>query len=87
MFNAELIEKKQPGSAASMKTRRAHLSACPGTWLLKCRLYPRCPITRSSLWPWQTAIKGGVPRPGWISSASYDREVHSPSLDMKDPER
>ncbi|WP_229665451.1 HNH endonuclease [Croceicoccus mobilis] len=37
-----------------------------------------------SLWPWQTAIKAiFLDRVNVV--ASYDREVHSPSLDMKIP--
>src|SRR3546814_6552359 len=37
-----------------------------------------------SLWPWQTAIKA-VFRDRVDIVASYEREVHSPSLDMKIP--
>ena len=59
-----------------------HLSNCPA--LVLNADYTPLSYYPLSLWPWQTAIKAVfLERVDII--ASYDREVHSPSLDMKIP--
>ena len=81
MFQAELIEKTARFRSAEDDPTR-NLSACPAMVLnadyTPLSYYPL------SLWPWQTAIKAVfLDRVDIV--ASYDREVHSPSLDMKIP--
>lgn len=81
MFKAELIEKTARIRSADTDPTR-NLSACP-TLVLNADYTPLSyyPL---SLWPWQTAIKAVfLDRVDIV--ASYDREVHSPSLDMKIP--
>jgi len=59
-----------------------HLSNCPA--LVLNADYTPLSYYPLSLWPWQTAIKAVfLERVDII--ASYEREVHSPSLDMKIP--
>ena len=62
--------------------RSRHLSNCPA--LVLNADYTPLSYYPLSLWPWQTAIKAVfLERVDII--ATYEREVHSPSLDMKIP--
>jgi 5-methylcytosine-specific restriction endonuclease McrA len=81
VFKAELIERAaQFKSAVEDPTR--NLSSCPA--LVLNADYTPLSYYPLSLWPWQTAIKAVfLDRVDIV--ASYDREVHSPSLDMKIP--
>lgn len=81
MFKAELIERAaQFRSAAEDPTR--NVSGCPA--LVLNADYTPLSYYPLSLWPWQTAIKAiFLDRVDVV--ATYDREVHSPSLDMKIP--
>ncbi|WP_298305905.1 HNH endonuclease [uncultured Erythrobacter sp.] len=81
MFKAELIE--QAARYRSVEDdASSHLSACPA--LVLNADYTPLSYYPLSLWPWQTAIKAVfLDRVDIV--ASYDREVHSPSLDMKIP--
>lgn len=81
MFKAELMERAARfRSAAEDPTR--NVSGCPA--LVLNADYTPLSYYPLSLWPWQTAIKAiFLDRVDVV--ASYDREVHSPSLDMKIP--
>ncbi len=81
MFKADLAERV---------ARFRHLSDDPGRNLEACPAlvlnadYTPLSYYPLSLWPWQTAIKAVfLDRVDIVES--YDREVHSPSLDMKIP--
>lgn len=81
MFKAELIDRAaQFRSALEDPARR--LESCPA--LVLNADYTPLSYYPLSLWPWQTAIKAVFLERVDIV-ASYDREVHSPSLDMKIP--
>jgi 5-methylcytosine-specific restriction endonuclease McrA len=84
MFHPELIERAararalhdQPGEALR------HPASCPA--LVLNADYTPLSYYPLSLWPWQTAIKA-VFLDRVVIVESYEREVHSPSLDMKIP--
>ncbi len=81
MFKAELMERAAQFKLAADDPAR-NLAGCP-TLVLNADYTPLSyyPL---SLWPWQTAIKAiFLDRVDVV--ASYEREVHSPSLDMKLP--
>lgn len=81
MFQAELIEKASRFRSAELDPT-SNLSACPA--LVLNADYTPLSYYPLSLWPWQTAIKAVfLDRVDIV--ASYDRAVHSPSLDMKVP--
>ncbi len=81
MFKAELIEKAAQFRSAEQDPTRS-LSSCPA--LVLNADYTPLSYYPLSLWPWQTAIKAVfLDRVDIV--ASYDREVHSPSLDMQIP--
>ena len=81
MFNAELIERVAKFRGIDEDPTR-NLSACPA--LVLNADYTPLSYYPLSLWPWQTAIKAVfLDRVDIV--ASYDREVHSPSFDMKIP--
>ncbi|MGB7373334.1 HNH endonuclease [Pontixanthobacter sp.] len=81
MFKAELIEKAARFRSASHDADSS-LSACPA--LVLNADYTPLSYYPLSIWPWQTAIKAVfLDRVDIV--ASYDREVHSPSLDMQIP--
>ena len=81
MFNTELIEGAATFRSAEEDPTR-DLSGCPA--LVLNADYPPLSYYPLSLWPWQTAIKAVfLDRVDIV--ASYDREVHSPSLAMKIP--
>ena len=79
MFKAELIERIARFRSAEDDPLRDP-SSCPALVLnadfTPLSYYPL------SLWPWQTAVKAVFLERVDIL-ANYDREVHSPSLDMK----
>ena len=81
MFKAELIDQMARFRGADGDPARP-LTNCPALVLnadfTPLSYYPL------SLWPWQTAIKAVFLERVDIV-ASYDREVHSPTLDMKVP--
>ena len=78
MFRTDLIEKAARFRGAHEDPTR-NLSACPS--LVLNADYTPLSYYPLSLWPWQTAIKAVfLDRVDIV--ASYDREVHSPSLDM-----
>ncbi|MFA7588281.1 MAG: HNH endonuclease, partial [Novosphingobium sp.] len=81
MFKAELIEKAARFRSADGDPTR-NLQSCPA--LVLNADYTPLSYYPLSLWPWQTAIKAVFLERVDIV-ASYDREVHSPSLDMKIP--
>ncbi len=81
MFKAELIERAATfRSAMEDPTRR--LESCPS--LVLNADYTPLSYYPLSLWPWQTAIKAVFLERVDIV-ASYDRCVHSVSLDMQIP--
>ena len=81
MFKTELIERVARFRNAQ-EDPASHLSACPS--LVLNADYTPLSYYPLSLWPWQTAIKAVfLDRVNIV--ASYEREVHSPSLDMKIP--
>lgn len=81
MFKAELIERAAQFRSAT-EDADSSLSACPA--LVLNADYTPLSYYPLSLWPWQTAIKAVfLDRVDIV--ASYDREVHSPSLDMQIP--
>ena len=81
MFKAELVEQAAQFKSASEDGTR-NLSGCPA--LVLNADYTPLSYYPLSLWPWQTAIKAVfLDRVDIIEC--YDREVHSPSLDMKIP--
>ncbi len=81
MFKAELMERVARFRSAD-EDPTCNPSACPA--LVLNADYTPLSYYPLSLWPWQTAIKAVfLDRVDIV--ASYDREVHSPSLDMKIP--
>lgn len=81
MLHKELIERAAQSRPHSGDSSR-HLASCPA--LVLNADYTPLSYYPLSLWPWQTAIKAVFLERVDIV-ASYDREVHSPSLDMKIP--
>ena len=80
MFHPELIERAARARHSGDAARNpAH---CPA--LVLNADYTPLSYYPLSLWPWQTAIKAVFLERVDIV-ASYEREVHSPSLDMKIP--
>ncbi|MCB2044994.1 MAG: HNH endonuclease [Novosphingobium sp.] len=81
MFKAELIERVARFRSAQDDPAR-DLTSCPALVLnadfTPLSYYPL------SLWPWQTSIKAVFLERVDIL-ATYERQVHSPSLDMKIP--
>ena len=81
MFKAELIERVARFRSAQDDPAR-ELTSCPALVLnadfTPLSYYPL------RLWPWQTAIKAVFLERVDIL-ATYERQVHSPSLDMKIP--
>ena len=83
MFHPELIERAARARHAGDGPDAArNLAACQA--LVLNADYTPLSYYPLSLWPWQTAIKAVFLERVDIV-ASYDREVHSPSLDMKIP--
>lgn len=81
MLKADLIETAAKFRNAKQDPTRS-LSACPA--LVLNADYTPLSYYPLSLWPWQTAIKAVfLDRVDIVEN--YDREVHSPSLDMKIP--
>src|SRR5690606_21989594 len=81
VFKAELIDRAAQFRSAEEDPARK-LESCPA--LVLNADYTPLSYYPLSLWPWQTAIKAiFLERVDVV--ASYDREVHSPSLDMKIP--
>ncbi len=81
MFKAELIDQVARFRSADGDGER-NLQGCPA--LVLNADYTPLSYYPLSLWPWQTAIKAVfLDRVDIVES--YDREVHSPSLDMKIP--
>ena len=81
MFKAELIDQATRFRNAEGDPNR-RLESCPA--LVLNADYTPLSYYPLSLWPWQTAIKAMfLERVDVV--ASYEREVHSPSLDMKIP--
>ncbi|MEO9462076.1 MAG: HNH endonuclease [Marinomonas sp.] len=81
MFKAELMERTALFRSAQDDAAR-NVESCPA--LVLNADYTPLSYYPLSLWPWQTAIKAVfLDRVDIV--ASYDREVHSPSLDMKIP--
>jgi len=81
VFKAELIERAARFRAADGDPLRKP-DGCPA--LVLNADYTPLSYYPLSLWPWQTAIKAVFLERVDIV-ASYEREVHSPSLDMKIP--
>ncbi|MDD3799995.1 MAG: HNH endonuclease, partial [Novosphingobium sp.] len=81
MFKAELIEKVARFHSADGDPLRDPAS-CPA--LVLNADYTPLSYYPLSLWPWQTAVKAVFLERVDIL-ANYEREVHSPSLDMKIP--
>lgn len=89
MLHSELIDRAEHarygrGDAARFHRGAAtkHLGSCHA--LVLNADYTPLSYYPLSLWPWQTAIKAVFLERVDIV-ASYEREVHSPSLDMKIP--
>jgi len=81
MFHPELIERHARARHGHEDGGR-HLANCPA--LVLNADYTPLSYYPLSLWPWQTAIKAVfLERVDIVSS--YEREVHSPSLNMKIP--
>ncbi|MBS7670250.1 HNH endonuclease [Croceicoccus gelatinilyticus] len=81
MFQSGLIETRARLSSADGDPTRK-LNSCPA--LVLNADYTPLSYYPLSLWPWQTAIKAiFLDRVDVV--ASYDRQVHSPSLDMQIP--
>ena len=81
MFKAELIERTAQFRSAGDDPAR-DLASCPA--LVLNADYTPLSYYPLSLWPWQTAIKAVFLERVDIL-ANYDRQVHSPSLDMQLP--
>ncbi|MCP5395504.1 MAG: HNH endonuclease [Sphingomonadaceae bacterium] len=81
MFKAELIEKAARWRSAGDDAGR-DLQSCPA--LVLNADYTPLSYYPLSLWPWQTAIKA-VFLDRVVIVESYERQVHSPNLDMKIP--
>ena len=89
MLHRELIDRAEHARYGRGDAARAgfgdagrHLAACHA--LVLNADYTPLSYYPLSLWPWQTAIKAVFLERVDIV-ASYEREVHSPSLDMKIP--
>jgi 5-methylcytosine-specific restriction endonuclease McrA len=81
MFHPELIERNAQARGSHEDGGR-HLANCPA--LVLNADYTPLSYYPLSLWPWQTAIKAVfLERVDII--ASYEREVHSPSLNIRIP--
>ena len=81
MFKAELLDRAVRFRSTEEDPTR-NLQSCPS--LVLNADYTPLSYYPLSLWPWQTAIKAiFLDRVDVIET--YDREVHSPSLDMKIP--
>ena len=81
MFKADLIERAER-LRSSVEDPTRNLASCPS--LVLNADYTPLSYYPLSLWPWQTAIKAiFLDRVDVIET--YDREVHSPNLDMKIP--
>ncbi|MXO70890.1 HNH endonuclease [Alteraurantiacibacter buctensis] len=81
MFKADLNDRAHTFRSALDDPAR-HLESCPA--LVLNADYTPLSYYPLSLWPWQTAIKAVFLERVDIV-ASYERAVHSPSLDMKIP--
>ena len=81
MLKSELIERAARFRSAGDDPDR-HLSDCPA--LVLNADYTPLSYYPLSLWPWQTAVKAVFLERVDIV-ASYDRHVHSPSLDLAIP--
>src|SRR3569833_1101164 len=81
VFRAELIERAARFRSAEDDPLR-RLESCPA--LVLNADYTPLSYYPLSLWPWQTAIKAVFLERVDILE-SYDRRVHSPSLDMQIP--
>ena len=81
MFKAELIERAAQWRSAGDDAGR-DLQSCPA--LVLNADYTPLSYYPLSLWPWQTAIKA-VFLDRVVIVESYERQVHSPNLDMKIP--
>ena len=81
MLKSELIERAARFRSAGDDPAR-HLSDCPA--LVLNADYTPLSYYPLSLWPWQTAVKAVFLERVDIV-ASYDRRVHSPSLDLAIP--
>ena len=81
MFKAELLERAATFRSAAEDPQR-NLESCPA--LVLNADYTPLSYYPLSLWPWQTAIKAVFLERVDIV-ASYDRAVHSQTLDMKVP--
>ncbi len=81
VFNAELIDRTARFRRTDDDPLRK-LESCPA--LVLNADYTPLSYYPLSVWPWQTAIKAVFLERVDIV-ASYEREVHSPSLDMKIP--
>lgn len=81
MFKADLIDRAHTFRTALDDPAR-RLESCPA--LVLNADYTPLSYYPLSLWPWQTAIKAVFLERVDIV-ASYERAVHSPSLDMKIP--
>ena len=84
MFHPELIERAARARHAEghLHDGDRNLANCPA--LVLNADYTPLSYYPLSLWPWQTSIKAVFLERVDIV-ASYEREVHSPSLDMKIP--
>ena len=81
MFKADLIERAAHFRSAEEDPTRK-LDSCPA--LVLNADYTPLSYYPLSVWPWQTAIKAiFLERVDVV--ATYDRLVHSPSLDMQIP--
>ncbi len=81
MFRTELLEQAAQFRGADGDPTR-NLASCPA--LVLNADYTPLSYYPLSLWPWQTAVKAVFLDRVTIVEA-YDREVHSPSLDMAVP--
>ena len=81
MFKADLIERTARFRSAGEDPARS-LDSCPA--LVLNADYTPLSYYPLSLWPWQTAIKAVFLERVDIV-ATYERQVHSPTLDMKVP--
>ncbi len=81
MFRTELLEQAAQFRGADGDPTRS-LASCPA--LVLNADYTPLSYYPLSLWPWQTAVKAVFLDRVTIVEA-YDREVHSPSLDMAVP--
>ena len=85
MFKAELLERTAQVRSTNedgLRDGARNLASCPS--LVLNADYTPLSYYPLSLWPWQTAIKA-IFLDRVVVIETYDREVHSPSLDMKIP--